>query len=104
MRAAPRPVWLILLNPKIRRPDNQRELAEAIRVREATLTHHLNALDARGLVTRTRDAANRRIQVVALTEAANSAWRLPPGVTDLVASLLRRRQRRIPAAAGASLA
>ena len=68
------PVWLILLNLKIRKPANQRELAEAVGVREATLTHHLNAMDARGLVTRTRDAANRRVQVVALTEAGEVAF------------------------------
>jgi MarR family transcriptional regulator, transcriptional regulator for hemolysin len=68
------PIWLILLNLKIRRPGNQRELAEAVGVREATLTHHLNAMDARGLITRTRDAANRRIQVVALTEAGEAAF------------------------------
>ena len=68
------PVWLILLNLKIRKPGNQRELAEAVGVREATLTHHLNSMDARGLVTRTRDAANRRIQVVALTEAGETMF------------------------------
>ena len=68
------PVWLILLNLKIRKPANQRELAEAVGVREATLTHHLNAMDARGLVTRTRDAANRRVQVVELTEAGEAAF------------------------------
>jgi MarR family transcriptional regulator, transcriptional regulator for hemolysin len=68
------PVWLILLNLKIRRPENQRELAEAVGVREATLTHHLNAMDTSGLVTRTRDAANRRVQVVALTEAGEAAF------------------------------
>jgi MarR family transcriptional regulator, transcriptional regulator for hemolysin len=68
------PVWLILLNLKIRKPANQRELAEAVGVREATLTHHLNAMDARGLVTRTREAANRRVQVVALTEAGEEAF------------------------------
>ena len=68
------PVWLILLNLKIRKPANQRELAEAVGVREATLTHHLNAMDARGLVTRTRDATNRRVQVVALTEAGEAAF------------------------------
>jgi MarR family transcriptional regulator for hemolysin len=62
------PVWLILLNLTIRRPDNQRELAEAVGVREATLTHHLNAMDARGLITRRRDETNRRIHVVELTE------------------------------------
>ena len=68
------PAWLILLNLKIRKPASQRELAEAVGVREATLTHHLNALDARGLITRTRDAANRRVQVVALTEAGEAAF------------------------------
>src|SRR6202789_439804 len=68
------PVWLILLNLKIRRPGNQRELAEAVGVREATLTHHLNAMDARGLITRTREAANRRVQVVELTEAGEAAF------------------------------
>jgi MarR family transcriptional regulator for hemolysin len=68
------PVWLILLNLKIHKPANQRELAEAVGVREATLTHHLNAMDARGLVNRRRDPANRRIQVVELTEAGEAAF------------------------------
>jgi len=68
------PVWLILLNLKLRKPANQRELAEAVGVREATLTHHLNAMDSRGLVTRTRDAANRRVQVVTLTEAGEATF------------------------------
>jgi MarR family transcriptional regulator for hemolysin len=68
------PTWLILLNLKIRKPANQRELAEAVGVREATLTHHLNALDARGLITRKRDAANRRIHVVALTEDGEATF------------------------------
>jgi MarR family transcriptional regulator, transcriptional regulator for hemolysin len=88
------PVWLILLNLKLRKPANQRELAEAVGVREATLTHHLNAMDASGLVTRTRDAANRRVQVVALTEAGEATFlrlrdtatafdaRLRAGLTD----------------------
>ena len=68
------PVWLILLNLKIHKPGNQRELAEAVGVREATLTHHLNAMDARGLITRTRDSANRRIHVVELTEAGDALF------------------------------
>jgi MarR family transcriptional regulator, transcriptional regulator for hemolysin len=68
------PVWLILLNLKIRRPANQRELAEAVGVREATLTHHLNTLDARGLISRTRQEANRRVQVVTLTDAGEAAF------------------------------
>jgi MarR family transcriptional regulator for hemolysin len=68
------PVWLILLNLKIGKPGTQRDLAEAVGIREATLTHHLNAMDARGLITRSRDAANRRVQVVTLTEAGEAAF------------------------------
>ena len=68
------PVWLILLNLTIRRPGTQRELAEAVGIREATLTHHLNAMDAGGLITRARDAANRRVQVVTLTEKGDQAF------------------------------
>ena len=68
------PIWLVLLNLKIRKPANQRELAEAVGIREATLTHHLNAMDGRGLITRTRDAANRRIHVVELTDAGEAMF------------------------------
>src|SRR5712692_6865346 len=68
------PVWLVLLNLKTHQVSSQRELAEAVGVREATLTHHLNAIDARGLITRTRDTASRRIHVVELTEAGEAAF------------------------------
>ncbi len=68
------PVWLVLLNLKIHRPANQKKLAEFVGISEATLTHHLNAMDASGLISRTRDAANRRVQVVALTEAGEAAF------------------------------
>ena len=68
------PVWLILLNLKIRRPGTQRELADAVGIREATLTHHLNAMDADGLITRTRDAANRRVHIVTLTEKGDQLF------------------------------
>jgi len=68
------PTWLILLNLKVRKPPSQKELAEAVGLREATLTHHLAGMEGRGLVTRTRDAANRRVQVVALTQAGEDAF------------------------------
>jgi MarR family transcriptional regulator for hemolysin len=68
------PVWLILLNLKIGKPGTQKSLAGAIGIREATLTHHLNAMDARGLISRSRDAANRRVQVVTLTQAGEEAF------------------------------
>ena len=68
------PVWLVLLNLKVRRPGNQRELAEAVGITGATLTHHLNAMHAQGLIARARDDANRRVQVVTLTEAGEAAF------------------------------
>jgi MarR family transcriptional regulator, transcriptional regulator for hemolysin len=68
------PVWLVLLNVKTRQLANQRELAGAVGIREATLTHHLNAMEADGLITRQRHPANRRIHVVALTEAGDAAF------------------------------
>jgi len=68
------PVWLVLISLKSQRRGNQRELAEAVGIREATLTHHLNAMDAQGLVTRRRDPANRRVHLVELTEAGEAAF------------------------------
>jgi MarR family transcriptional regulator for hemolysin len=68
------PVWLVLLNLKIRPPANQRELAEAVGVKEATLTHHLNSMDAEGLITRQRDTTNRRIHVVELTDVGEETF------------------------------
>jgi MarR family transcriptional regulator for hemolysin len=68
------PEWLVLLNLKVRRPANQRELAEAIGVKEATLTHHLNAMDSCGLLTRRRDATNRRVHIVELTRAGEEMF------------------------------
>jgi MarR family transcriptional regulator, transcriptional regulator for hemolysin len=68
------PVWLVLLNLKARPPASQRELAEAIGVRGATLTHHLNAMEARGLLTRRRDPANRRVHLIGLTDAGEAAF------------------------------
>jgi MarR family transcriptional regulator for hemolysin len=68
------PSWLILISLKTRRLGTQRELAEAVGIRGATLTHHLNAMEADGLVERVRDPENRRIQQVRLTEAGERAF------------------------------
>ena len=68
------PVWLVLLNLKTRSLGNQRALAEAMGITEATLTHHLNAMEAAGLVTRHRDPANRRVHVVGMTEDGEQAF------------------------------
>jgi MarR family transcriptional regulator for hemolysin len=94
------PVWLVLLNLKTRRPGNQRELAEAVGVKEATLTHHLNSMDAEGFITRHRDGTNRRIHVVELTEVGEETFlrlrtaavafdkRLRAGITEKEVAIL----------------
>ena len=46
----------------------QSQLAEAMGVTGATMTHHLNSLEAQGLVRRWREAGNRRVQQVELTD------------------------------------
>ncbi|HEY3810118.1 MAG TPA: MarR family transcriptional regulator [Acidimicrobiales bacterium] len=61
------PVWLVLLSLRTQALGTQRELAEAVGIREATLTHHLTAMEDDGLVTRRRHDSNRRVQVVELT-------------------------------------
>jgi MarR family transcriptional regulator for hemolysin len=66
--------WLILLTLKTRTVQNQRELAEAVGIGEATLTHHLDSLERNGLVRRTRDKDNRRVQRVELTDAGESSF------------------------------
>jgi MarR family transcriptional regulator for hemolysin len=68
------PMWLVLLNVKLRRVAKQRDLAAAVGIGEATLTHHLNAFERDGLLTRTRDADNRRVQIVELTVAGEERF------------------------------
>jgi MarR family transcriptional regulator for hemolysin len=68
------PVWLVLIALKTQPVRNQRELAAAVGVQGATLTHHLNAMEAGGLVVRRRDPANRRVQLVELTEAGEAQF------------------------------
>ena len=82
------PAWLILLSLKSGRWGTQRELAEAIGIRGATLTHHLDGLERDGLVSRRRDPANRRVQVVELTAAGDRLFeRLRHAAVDFDARL-----------------
>lgn len=126
-----RPTWLILIALKRQRWETQAELARAVGVRGPTLTHHLDGLEAAGLVTRTRHPENRRIQVVELTGAGDALFhrlrtaasafdeRLRAGLSDADVARLRtsldqlrrnvadgdaaqqRSPRRPPASAGA---
>ncbi len=68
------PMWLVLLNLKINPDANQRALAHAVGVREATLTHHLNAMEKNGLLTRRRDPGNRRVHIVEVSETGHALF------------------------------
>lgn len=68
------PTWLVLLAVATRQAANQRELAASIGIHGATLTHHLNAMETDGLLTRQRDSMNRRVHVVELTEQGRAAF------------------------------
>jgi MarR family transcriptional regulator for hemolysin len=69
-----RPAWLILLAVVTGAGDSQSAIASRVGISGPTLIHHLDRLEAAGMVTRTRDERNRRAQAVALTEAGREAF------------------------------
>jgi MarR family transcriptional regulator for hemolysin len=68
------PIWSVLVSLKGEQHGAQRQIAAAIGVEGPTLTHHLNRLERDGLVSRTRNPDNRRVQRVRLTDAGEAAF------------------------------
>jgi MarR family transcriptional regulator for hemolysin len=68
------PVWLVLIALKSQQAANQRQLADAVGIQGPTLTHHLNAMESAGLLTRRRDPENRRVHLVELTAAGDQLF------------------------------
>jgi MarR family transcriptional regulator for hemolysin len=60
--------WQVLLLIRSRQWGTQSQMAEAMGITGATLTHHLNALETQGLVRRWRETSNRRVQQAELTD------------------------------------
>ncbi len=96
------PTWLVLLALSEGPHATQRELAEAVGIRQPTLVHHLDAMERAGLVTRDRARDNRRVQQVAVTDtgerlflrlrraAASFDGRLRAGLSEADIGELRR--------------
>jgi MarR family transcriptional regulator, transcriptional regulator for hemolysin len=96
------PTWQVLRALSAGDHRTQADLAAVIGVRQPTLTHHLDALERAGLVTRERADANRRVQRVTVTEsgahlflrlrraAASFDGRLRAGLDDADVAELRR--------------
>lgn len=96
------PTWLVLQAVKSTEAGTQGELAAAVGIRQPTLTHHLDGLERAGLVTRSRDPGNRRVQRTAVTESGEQVFlrlrraaaafegRLKAGLDDEDVAMLRR--------------
>jgi MarR family transcriptional regulator for hemolysin len=96
------PAWQVLRALTSGDHRTQADLAAAIGVRQPTLTHHLDALERAGLVSREREDANRRVQRVTVTKsgehlflrlrraAASFDGRLRAGLDDGDVAELRR--------------
>jgi MarR family transcriptional regulator for hemolysin len=95
------PIWLILISLKSRPVSNQRELAAAIGIQAATVTHHLDAMEANGLVRRERAPTNRRVHVLTLTKRGEATF---DRLRTAAAAFDRRLRTGIPDAELARLA
>jgi MarR family transcriptional regulator for hemolysin len=97
-----RPTWLILLAVKTGAGGAQASIAARVGITGPTLVHHLDRLDAAGLISRQRDPGNRRLQAVTLTPDGEAMFtrlrgaavafdrRLRKGVSDDDLATLRR--------------
>ena len=97
-----RSIWLVLSAVSSTDVRTQGDLAAAVGVRQPTLTSHLDGMERAGLVTRTRDPSNRRVQRIAVTEAGERLFlrlrraaaafegRLRAGLDDDDVATLRR--------------
>ncbi|WIX76287.1 MarR family winged helix-turn-helix transcriptional regulator [Amycolatopsis carbonis] len=110
------PIWQILIALKTHQHTSQRELADAVGIQGATLTHHLNGMETAGLLTRTRDPENRRVHHVELTDHGETTFhrlaeaavahdnRMRTGLTDheiaTLATLLGRLAANVTTPAG----
>jgi MarR family transcriptional regulator for hemolysin len=66
--------WQVLLLIRSGQWGTQTGMADAMGITSATLTHHLNALESRGLVRRWRDSSNRRVQRAELTDEGTALF------------------------------
>ncbi len=73
-------MWQVLLLVRSQEWGNQAQMAEALGITGATLTHHLNAMEKQGLVRRWREESNRRVQRAELTAEGEAMFERLRGV------------------------
>ena len=69
-----RSTWLVLLAIISGAGTTQSGLAEHVGITGPTLVHHLDRMEAAGLVARQTDPGNRRVRTLALTPAGRKAF------------------------------
>lgn len=67
---------------------SQRQIAERMHVQAPTIVRHLDRMEAEGLITRTRDEADRRVQQVRLTPKGRRVRARLETVTDATSASL----------------
>jgi MarR family transcriptional regulator, transcriptional regulator for hemolysin len=66
--------WLVLLAIKTNQATTQRALADQLGIRQPTLVHHLNGMEASGLVRRGPHPDDRRAQRLVLTDKGEKTF------------------------------
>ena len=69
-----RPTWFVFLNIDRGEHTTQRDLARAIGITDATLSHHLGNLEERGLIRRDRGSRDRRSQRITFTDEGRAVF------------------------------
>lgn len=99
--------WLVLASLEGGLHESQRAIADELGIEGPTLTHHLNRMEAAGLVARTRNPDNRRVHDVTMTADGERAFRslvrvvrtfdaqLRAGFSDRDLATLRRLLQRL---------
>ncbi|WP_216206868.1 MarR family winged helix-turn-helix transcriptional regulator [Amycolatopsis aidingensis] len=67
-------MWTVLATLTMKGPMIQREIAAQLSIEGPTLTRHLETMEARGLVSRTRTDTDRRSSLVELTEVGRQLY------------------------------
>ena len=84
------PTWVVLMKLRSGGHARQRDLAAAVGIEGPTLTHHLHRMEAAGLITRSREPENRRVQRVELTPAGEAQFQQLLGAVAAFDERLRR--------------
>jgi MarR family transcriptional regulator for hemolysin len=88
-----RALWFVLIALCDHPGASQREIAERVGVQDATLTHHLNAMEEAGLIRRYRPPEDRRVQRIELTAEGMALFRR---LSETAAAFDRRLRRGVP--------